>query len=102
MKVTLQAVVVRNGLTNEVIQVEGITDMYSEVQIFYPHNLISRKDLIQYGTEIWGEERVLSVMKYNLEDFSKGEDFDINGEAKDIPSIGYVSVSIESKEVEFI
>lgn len=86
MKVKVEFVVAR--LDGKIIFIEPIQDMYTTVQV-----ILNKTDL----DEITIND--LSVDHYVREDdtfFNLGE-----CEAKDIKSIGNVSIKIESKEIDF-
>jgi hypothetical protein len=96
MKTRIQVFVVREN--NEVVSIQGLSDMYTESYCKYKREFISDDDVKEFCTSVWGKDtkQFERYIKYLNEDGN----FSLQYEAKDMPSIGNVKVSIEYVEVE--
>ena len=101
MKVQVSAVVVRNKDTQELLDVQVIDDNYCETHITYPAGLVSVDEIKAYATLVWGTRADKNMAK-EISAVVMGNDFYLQYEAKDLPSIGKVQVTIESKEIDWI
>ena len=83
----------------EVYDAESITDMYSEVSVAYNPNHFKESDLINWGKSIYGTSVYRAIGVY-LDAYNNGECFNLQSEAKDLPSFGDFTVGIESIDIE--
>lgn len=98
-KFTINALVARDIRNDKIIDLIGITDSYSEVDLEYPYQLVTVDDIISWGKKVYGDRCYSSVARY-LDCVTNGRNFTMQSEAKDLPSIGYMKVRIEEVEVE--
>ena len=96
MKVKIEALVVRNKVDMDIIDIIPIGDIYDEVSVEYPADMVTL-DEIKTALKGFGELTRKDAYFNHLE----GKSFTLSGEAKDVVSIGNVKVAIESKEVDW-
>jgi len=100
MKVNAEFVVMRNTITNEVIDAKSISDMYDEIGLEYPAELFSKEELENELIRIWGKDRYIINGAHYLQQYVNDGYVRFQYEAKDLPSIGKIKVSCETMEVE--
>lgn len=102
MKIEVQviAIVVRDKDTKELLDIQILKSWDSEVTVKYPPKYVSIEEITEYALRIFGDsaERAMAT---EITAVALGKEFSLSGEAKDIPSIGRIQVSIESKEIEW-
>ena len=91
MKLEIKLLILKNITNNEVIDVLPIEDMYAEVQVTYPAGTVSIDNILEWGRAVWGN-RVFDKCSEYLTAVEKGEDFSIEGQAIDVPSLGVVQM----------
>jgi len=92
MKIEIELLVVKNRATGEILEVKPIEGMYTNVAITYPPGTVGIDAILEWGRSIWGD-RVFESCAYYLTAVEQGNHFCIEGEAKDVPSLGNVDVS---------
>jgi hypothetical protein len=102
MKTTIELLVVRNKITNEVIDVQGIKDMYDEVSVEYTSDLVTEQDILNWGNKIYSNSYACTYIPDLITKLKTDDLFYIQVEAKDIPSLGNILVNIEKKEIELL
>jgi len=96
---SISAVVVKNKSTGKILQFESIDDCYCEVCVEYPNELVSIQDLIDYGVKVYGQGRAFQCMASYLDKHQSGGLISFQCEARHLPNIGDVEVSIETREI---
>ena len=92
MRKTVLALTIRNKITNQLVDIQIIHDQYTWIDIRYEKPGITEEDI----------KKVKNIdHKYYLDFFKENGYIAIQGEAKDIPSIGNGVVAIESKEIDW-
>jgi hypothetical protein len=69
----------------KVIDTYSISDMYNHVVAYYPAQLLTMEELIEWGEMVWGKERVFSKLAPQLDQFNSGMSVSFESEAKDLP-----------------
>jgi hypothetical protein len=98
MKANIEVFVTR--INGEVVEMQGISDCYTEVSQCYHIENVTDEQLREYYTsEKYGLNEV--YYNYNRESLDSDGYFYLQGEAKDITgTIGNVTTTIEKVEVE--
>lgn len=96
MKVKVEAFVIRHKRTMEIIDIQPISDMYSNVEVTYYPDVVTL-DEVKEAVKGWGDLTKKDVYFNMLE----GRPFTLSCEAKDAVSIGLVKVGIEAKEIDW-
>jgi len=97
MKIEVKALVVRDITSGYINDIILISDMYDEVGVEYKPDDIKDFATLKDAVGKWSEGTRKDIYFKYLE----GQPFVIHGEAKDIPSIGYLNVRIETKTIEW-
>ena len=100
MQAEITAHVLRVANNNEIVDVESINDMYSEIQVKYFATQVTEEQLIEWLKGVWGA-RWAKMGASKLESYHENGYFYVQGEAKDIPSIGNYLSCIETKTQEW-
>jgi len=100
MKAEITVHVLRLKNNNEIVDVESINDMYSEVGVKYLASQVTEGQLIEWLKGVWGS-RWAKMGASELESYHENGYFYVQGEAKDIPSIGNYLSCIETKTQEW-
>ena len=100
MQAEITAHVVRLANTNEIVDIESISDMYSEVCVTMYATQVSEAALISWLKRVWGSNWAkmgASMLKSYCDDGF----FVVQGEAKDMPDLGNYICRIETKTVDW-
>jgi hypothetical protein len=99
MQAEITAHVLRLKNNNEIVDVESIQDMYSEVCVKFYATQVSEEQLIDWLKAVWGSRWAKNGSNM-LESYHENGYFHIQGEAKDIPCIGNYLSCIETKVID--
>lgn len=100
MQAELTTHVLRLKSTNEIVDIESINDMYSEVCVKFYATQVSEEQLIGWLKGVWGD-RWAKHGSEMLQSYGENGYFHIQGEAKDIPCLGNYLSCIETKTMEW-
>jgi len=100
MKVQIEALVVRDKDTNELLDVNIIDDPYCETGVTYPAGYVTLDEIKEYAQKLWGDNAEKAAANI-ISAVAFGRSFYLQHEAKDLPSLGRVAVRIETKEIEW-
>lgn len=84
-----------NGVVRDA---QSIQDCYDEVTVEY---YATEEQVIEWGKSVYGKNCYSAISKY-LDAVANDEVFTLQGEAKDMPNIGSITVSIEEREIEIV
>ena len=99
MKVIVEALVIRDKRTNEIVSIDIIRDMYSELFVEYTKDLVTPNEIKKYVDSYMGKNSILGEKAYKA--------IDENGiwgdsrEAQDFSNVGNMIIGIESKEIDW-
>ena len=97
MKVEVTALVITDTRTNKLIDFIPVQDENTDVVVTYPPDMIPNVEAIMKGLKDWQNgSKNLICGKYK-----DGLIIYITEEARNIPSIGYMKVSLETREVDW-
>lgn len=99
MRIDIMVLEVRNKLTGDILSCVVVKDMYSEVTVEYPPELITEEDLKARGKEIWGIYPSKTLDTW-VEDRVCWRAVNITSEAKDMVSLGNVLVELKEYDVD--